>query len=334
MPATVTPPPVVLILGDVGLLVDRAVAELEASVMPHVGIPAFNVGTWRGDDNDVMGALRAARTLPMMADRRLVIVRGVENAGESWLEAATEYAREPNASTTLVIAGTGFAKPKKGEGDHGARLRNAVKKSGEVMTFKSEDQRPSSFAVAHATRLGKRLGAREAELLVEVVGGELGTLAVELEKLSLYLGDREEITAADIDEACSLLAEQVVWELTAGIAARDASRAHAALFRLLDQDDSSGQVRRLLGMIAWQTRQVIEVAAAIREGLSDWEVRQRTKARAELVVAVRGGLQRGLPPTWAMLDGLAEANRLMNSHRAGDRRILEDLVSDLCGLGR
>ncbi len=322
--------PVVLVLGDVGLLVERAVGEIERAVLPRVGIPAFNVGTWRADDADPMAALRAARTLPMMADRRLVIVRGVELAGDAWLEAACEYAKEPSESTVLVIAGSGFPKVKKGGSDHGARLRNAVKKAGKLITFKSEDQRPSAFAMEHARRIGKQLGAREAELLVEVCGPDLSNLASEVEKLALYLGDRAEIHAGDIDEVCSLLAEQVVWELTSGIAARDPDRALAALHRLTSQDDSSGQVRRLLGMIAWQTRQIIEVAAALREGLSDWEVRQRTKARADLVVAVRGGLQRGLPPTWVLLDGLAEANRRMNSHRAGDRKILEDLVLRLC----
>ena len=67
-------PPVVLILGDAHLLVNRAVTMVESYVLPRCGIPAFNHGSFRFSEPNALGALSVARTLPMMADFRLVVV--------------------------------------------------------------------------------------------------------------------------------------------------------------------------------------------------------------------------------------------------------------------
>ena len=77
----------------------------------------------------------------------------------------------------------------------------------------------------HARGLKKNLGSGEANVLVASVGGDLSTLAREVEKLALFVGDAPQITAQDIARVCAILAEEGLWELTSGLAESNGERA-------------------------------------------------------------------------------------------------------------
>ena len=66
-----------------------------------------------------------------------------------------------------------------------------------------------------------------------------------------------ERAVAVVAAAGSMVAEAVIWDLTAGLAARDPELALDALHRLQDSGDDA---RKLLGMIAWQMREILRVA--------------------------------------------------------------------------
>ena len=52
--------------------------------------------------------------------------------------------------------------------------------------------------VERAKQLGKDISYKAAFLLVELAGGDLDTLASELEKICTFVGERERIEAEDI----------------------------------------------------------------------------------------------------------------------------------------
>ncbi len=216
---------------------------------------------------------------------------------------------------------------KKGSKNWGLRLTNAAKKTGKFLRYQAKDARPVPFARKHAEELGKRLGAAQADLLVQLLGSDLGQLAQELDKLALYVGDAEEITAQDIGASCSLMAEAIVWDLTTAIACRQSPKAIAALHRLLEEGDSP---HRLISLIAWQMRQVLAVGELVRAKRPDAEIRQRVKMRWDLFREVRRSANPSASYGALVMERLARANREMNLHRAGGRRVLEALVLELC----
>ena len=69
--------PVYLVHGDDQRLADKAYKAVEARVLAD-GQPEFNADYFHGRDADPDLILAAANTMPMMADRRLVAVRRVE----------------------------------------------------------------------------------------------------------------------------------------------------------------------------------------------------------------------------------------------------------------
>lgn len=322
--------PVYIVLGTAAPLVEQARIAVEAAVRPSIGLPAFNHGRYRGSDPGAEAAFVAARTLPMMADRRLVELRDLELAPSEVFEALVAYLADPCPTTVLLVTGAGFPKVEKGGSNWGARVRGAMKKSrGVLITLGAEDAQPGPFAVEAAARAGKRLGKREAELLIELVGPDLGRLEQEVQKLALFVGDAEEIDADAIVAASSMVAEAVIWDLTAGLAARDADLALGALYRL---QGSGEDPHKLLGMIVWQMRELLRVAELVAVGANDKQITSKVRIRWDQLRKVRPIMASGgFPHAADLLRRLATANRHMNSHRAGSARILEGLVLEMLG---
>src|SRR5471032_748958 len=69
--------PVYLLVGDERHLEGKVVQALRAAATKG-GIPGLNEDQIQAQDSDVETALSAARTLPMMAKRRFVLIRGLE----------------------------------------------------------------------------------------------------------------------------------------------------------------------------------------------------------------------------------------------------------------
>lgn len=319
---------VLFIHGDTSLLVDRAVAEAEAWGVERCGLPAFNHGRWRATDDRAEDALVTARTMPMMADLRVVVLRDLHQAKNDLAEATVEYMKEASPSTVFIAVAGAFGKPRKGQKRWGQRLANAAKASGLVITRDSKGVNRMAFAREHAESLGLELGRREAELLVELVGDDIGRMAQELDKVATFLGGSGTITGEALTEVCSAVAQEDIWELTRGIARRDPDLAVRALHRLL----SDGQAEHyLLAMIAMQLRKVLQASQMLVRGASPDQVKRAVWLKPDELAEVQAMARRGGGPDAAdTLERVAAANREMNRSTAGSRRVLEALVLELC----
>jgi DNA polymerase-3 subunit delta len=317
---------VYVVLGEARPLVDRAARAIEAAARPRIGPPAFNHGRYRAGEGDPLAAFDAARTLPMLGELRLVEIRNLDEAPPSLFEALVAYAGAPSAGAVVLASGRAFPKVEKGGSNWGVRVKNALKENGLLVQLEGGDLDPITFATEAAGQRGKILAGQDAALLVENVGTDLGHLEQEIEKLATYVGEASRITGEDIAAATTMLAEAVIWDLTTGLACRDAALALPALERLQSSGDDA---RKLLGMIAWQMRELLRAAELLAGGVKDNEVVSRVRLRWDLFKAVKPMLLDGFPDAADLLRRLATANRHMNSHRAGADRILEGLVLEM-----
>ncbi len=317
------PAPVYLLVHDSGPIRDGATSEVVKACAAHIGLAAFNHTTFRADESGV-DAVQAARTLPMMADRRLVVVRNLEEGDDAFFAALMGYLEDPSPSTTLVLNGTRFPKVVKGGKRWSTKVKKAVEKVGWVLNAKvSRD--PVAFVVDAASKEGKRIDRRAAGMLVEVVGRNLGTLQQEVGKLATFAGDREQITVEDVTNASSMVAEAVVFDLTTALVAKDAEHTLASLQHLLNEGNDP---RYILAMVTWKLRSIVLAADAMRQGAPDGTVSKVSGLRSRELSRVKPVLKQGVAGADVVLERLARANFDMNNHRAGDTRILERLVVD------
>jgi DNA polymerase-3 subunit delta len=313
---------VYLVYGDEPLLVRRALDEL-ASLALEGGPAAFNRAEGSAGGDATRGLLGQARTPPMMGPRRLVVIRELESAKAPEIEAVMEYLGSPSPTTVLVITGAKLP-PAAGGKNMGVRLRNAVDKVGAVLRYESAKQDPVAFVRQRCAAAGCDLGRHEADLLVEVVGRDLGRLAGEVDKLVAFVGGSGRISAEQVEQVSSLLAETVVFALTDAIVRGQAGAAISIAHRLLEEGHAPA---RILPLMAWQVRQLIQIQDCLRRRVDPRD--EGIRMPSQKAAAIRRSLQRHPLRGERTLELLARATAEMRVNKAGDRRIFESLVLTL-----
>jgi DNA polymerase-3 subunit delta len=152
----------------------------------------------------------------------------------------------------------------------------------------------------------------------------LGKLQLELNKAMDWLGEKGRLSAEVFQEACSLLSEAEIWDLTDAILEKNVDKALSTTHRLLESGEAP---HRLASMIAWQLRQLIQLQSVLRVGGDPRKAGIRMNARKAR--SAESALRQNPLQTAQVLETLAAANEKMNSSRVGDRRVLEGLVLNL-----
>lgn len=120
-----------------------------------------------------------------------------------------------------------------------------VEKVGELIALGSTDQwgkidteQLEAFASSQARQLGKTIEDDALQSVIALTGGNYRALASEIEKIATYVGDKKEVTLADVAAIGSSSAESIVWDLGDAIADRSMGRALKILDRLLFQGEN------------------------------------------------------------------------------------------------
>jgi DNA polymerase III subunit delta len=279
--------------------------------------------------------LSAVRTLPMMARRRFVLVRGLErwdakegseakpSKGKEPFDKLIEYAKSPLDSTVLVLVGAALDKRR--------RIVNSARSEGWLVSCEALKREELPLWIERAVRArGNTIGRHVADLIAELTGPELAPVADAVERLCLYVGAGGDVTEDAVGECVVRLRPATVWELVGAVGRRDAGAALAALERVYDPADRG---LRLVGVLAWSVRQLVKFEAAVREGASPPEAAARAgappfKAR-ELAQQVK------LIPRAELERWLVRLAELDAALKGGSKRLpkssLEFVILSMCG---
>jgi DNA polymerase-3 subunit delta len=326
--------PVYLVIGEEAYLEADVLAALKSAALVG-GVPGLNEDKFVAGEVDVEKVIAAARTLPMLAKRRLVVVRGLERwepregaegkeGGKQSLERLAEYAKAPSPTTMLVLVGAGLDKRR--------RLVTMARSEGFLVSCESLARADLPRFVQEKVRArGCRIAPDVADAVAELTGPELAQVADAIERVCLYVGEGGEITEAAVSECVVRLRPSTVWELVGAVGRRDAGAALAALDQVYDPADRG---IRLVGLLAWSTRQLVKFEAAVRAGLGPQEAAVRAgappfKAR-ELAQQVRGQTATDLAHFLVRLAGVDE--ELKGGSKRPPKSSLERLILDLCGV--
>ena len=111
---------------------------------------------------------------------------------------------------------------------------------------------------------GKNLEPQAREMILIRSSDDLGALRQELEKLTLFVGDRPVIGARDVEMIFADRGEGWIFDLTRAIADRDAVTALSQLARLMAQGEHP---LKLLGTIAAEARRLLSARQLIETEL-------------------------------------------------------------------
>jgi DNA polymerase III delta subunit len=222
----VQPAPVTLVVGGEELLADRAVGaviravrdldpEADVRQLDAVGLPP--------------GEITTLVSPSLFGERKVIVVRGVAQAGEDVVAELKAYVAAPADDVALVLLHKGGAK--------GKALLDAARKAGaaEVACAEVKTRRDRhSFVMTEFRTARRRVQTDAADALLDAVGNDLRSLAsacaqlvadttgtVDLELVSRYYEGRAEVTGFTVADravegrSAEALA-QLRWALASG----------------------------------------------------------------------------------------------------------------------
>lgn len=207
-------------------------------------------------DAELATVLDELRTLPFLAPGRVVIVRDADDFVAANREGLERYLEEPCPHATLVLIVASWPSRTK--------LCKLADKVGRAIDCSCPQGRNLGRWLAEAVRgRGKKIEPDAAEMLVEWIGNGLAALDGEIEKLSLYVAERETITMDDVSAVATATAGPAAFALTNAITAGDAPAALEALGGMLQV---RGEEFRILGILAWHLRRATASQQKLRAG--------------------------------------------------------------------
>lgn len=338
-------PPVCLFLGQEGYNRRRCREAL---------IKAAPVEAERHDagETSLAAIIDDARSMSLFAAERLVFVMNAEAAmprtsrtaaaasddeegdegsagpatGDAGLLEA--YVKSPTPGVTLVFEATRWDF----EGDDKTKLERvrkyygAIKEVVEFRRFTVDEARAELDRIARAANV--RLDPAAAEALVEALAADVGRIAVELEKLSLY---GKPITADELPLLVPDARQSTIFGLVAALGRRDRARSLETLDALVREGE---YLPLALTFLASQFRMALVAKEANLRG----------------AMGVQGHFQKAGVPMWGSraeqvwqtaskfskeqlergLKLIFEADRDLRSARPDDRTVVENFVVKLC----
>lgn len=269
-----------LYYGNDGLRMDQTIEQLIERVLPDADTRPFNLERIDGEEVRLSEILVLARSLPFMAKRRVVVVRepgffaagarkkGLITAEEE--QALLDFCAAPNPDSLLIFRYTTEDAP-------AAFLKKLIAACDATQCQQPKGRDVAPWLRAEAKKIGKSFTPQALAMLEELAPQD-GTLllASELEKLRLYLADRDDalITEEDVAAIVTPSPTHTIFNLTDAVVEGRTAAALAAYRDCLYLGSKSPQVLRQLEDTV---HRLLEVQAMLAEGMSQSAIRAEIK---------------------------------------------------------
>jgi DNA polymerase III subunit delta len=272
--------PVYLIVGDDDAEMSQLAGELSALVEDE--LRAFNVERFYASDKTATPSaiVEAARLLPMMSTRRVVIVlraerilkpkrrgrseeteEGDDETAGGDVDVLERYVKDPEPKSVLVFVAADV--------DRTRRLYKALHKHATIVEcwglrggkdarvdLRQAARQAEQLVLQAVAAAGQKIETTAARLVAERAGADITKLRGDVERLLLYAAGAPRITLADAREVVSAEVAQDDWAVTTAIQRGDTA---GALRHLALSLESGAVPYMVLGQLAWFVREKLPV---------------------------------------------------------------------------
>jgi DNA polymerase-3 subunit delta len=322
------------IIGEDEYQRDEAVRQLiDAAIDPTAR--DFNLDIWRASELDAETLAVLLSTPPMMADRRIVVLRDVGGLKKDSRKALDQYLQNPAPDVLLVMTGSS-----------GSKADGALSSASTLLQFDplSGNRVPKWIAHHTTTVLGLGITEPAIELLQAAVGNDLHQLAGELDKLASFIeGQSQEIGEDAVAAVVGVRRGETQADLLDAVADRSVSRALDLIPHVLAQPKTTA-----VSVVMALSTQMLAISwgrAKLDEGLPRARLSQEYFNLLKETGAFTGRPWGSAAAAWTRaadrwsresldraLDLLLETDvALKESRVSSDEQLLASLLLNLCG---
>jgi DNA polymerase-3 subunit delta len=313
---------------------DDAVQQLvDAALDP--GSKDFNLDTRRSAELDAEALGVLLSTPPMMANRRVIVLRDVSGLKKDARKVLEEYLKRPAVDLLLLMTAAA-----------GSKADAALSGSSTSLQFDPLTGDRIPRWIAHrAGELGITISQPATELLQAAVGSDLHQLSGELDKLASYIeGHGEEISEEAVAAVVGVRRGETQADLLDAVAERNAPLALGLISHVLTQPKTTG-----VSIVMALSTQMLAISwgrARLDEGLSRARLAQEYFDLLKQTGAFTGRPWGSATAVWVRaaerwtresldraLDSLLEADvALKESRVSSEEQLLATVVLSLCAV--
>jgi DNA polymerase-3 subunit delta len=267
--------PVYLITGSDRPKVETAVTRLRA----HFEAESIETVTALDTSGDAAVGLCNAGSL--FGDARLIVVLDVDGGKQTdgrrkggWkaadVDAVSTYLESPAPATVLALVAD--------ELKVSSALWKMCSKAGQVLAYDVAKKELHGWVAEQFRQRGARAESDAVSALIQLVGDDLRTLKVEVDKIATWAGD-EPIGEREVEALVPSNADVPVYELTEAWSVRDSARVLAVSETLFEHDPKPRRdvAPRLAGSLASHLGRLRALKQLAAEGIKPKEAAERLK---------------------------------------------------------
>jgi DNA polymerase III subunit delta len=321
------------ISGDDDYQKDDAVRQLIEAALASAPRD-FNLDVRRAADLDAETLEILLSTPPMMADRRVVVIRDASGLKKDARKVLDAYLKKPAVDMLLILTCP-----------TGSKADSSISGNTTTLEFDplSGDRIPRWIAHHASSELGVRITPSAIELLQTAIGSDLHQLSAEIDKLASYVEGRgDEITEEAVAAVVGVRRGETQADLLDAIAERNLSRALEVMPHVLSQPKTTG-----VSIVMALTTQMLAISwgrARLDDGLPRGRLAQEYFDLLKETGAYTGRPWGSATAIWSRaaerwtregldraLDLLLDADvALKESRVSSDEQLLATLVLSLC----
>jgi DNA polymerase-3 subunit delta len=290
-------------------------------------VAAMNTSEFDGNRVTMNDLQSTCGAFPFMAERRLVIVKGLlESAsGRALVAPLSDYLPTLPDWARLI-----FVENKRLRDDHPLVRLASEHPSGRAVPFDTPKD-ATGWIIKRASYYEADIEPGAAHMLAEMVGHDLRLADSEIAKLATYTNGQRPISKNDVLLLTPYAAEISVFEMVDGLGERDGAKATGALGRLLKDVTNMSEVLPLFGMIVRQFRLLIMAKDFLQDG-APGEMAGALKIHPFVARKLTGQTRNfSLAQLEAIHHHLLDTDLAIKTGRMEPRLALEMLVSTLTG---
>ena len=218
----------------------------------------------QADKADIADVLDELRTLPFLADRRVVLIKDADQFVSRHRPALEKYFEAPCRTGVLILVVETWIKSTK--------LAKKLPRVGQHIAI--DQIKPwqfGNYAQSYARdKHGKGFERGASDLLVELAGDDPGRLCSEVDKLAIYVGSKKNIAAEDVEKLTGHNRMFNAFAVIDAMTAHNTSDAIGRLRNMFASDKNAGFT--IVGAFAFHFRRMFRAKAMLQDGLAPNQV--------------------------------------------------------------
>ncbi len=223
-----------LFSGEEDFLKEEALRKIISSQVKS-SFRSFDLDILYGDDTDFRTFKNRAETPPLGSSRRVLVLRSLPGLGQGDKRKLLDYLESVSPKTCLVLVAPKVDLRK-------GFYRDVARKTESVVFWKLSDREVPRWVKGRLQEKGLSMEEEALYLLQNSVGNDLFSLANELEKVSLYVGQGGRIRAENIKSVVGRARVDSVFDLNLALGLGELKVALRVLGNLVDWGETANHI--------------------------------------------------------------------------------------------